>query len=76
MDNERISNDPRPAMELMASITGGRYLYNTNDHPVDVMLDLECISIETGPPLTDHRTVTNTAAVATTSPDREAHASS
>ena len=31
MDSEAISNDPRPAMELMASITGGRYMYNTND---------------------------------------------
>jgi hypothetical protein len=31
MDTEAASNDPRPAMQLMASITGGRYLYNTND---------------------------------------------
>ena len=31
MDAERANNDPRPAMRLMASITGGRYLYNTND---------------------------------------------
>lgn len=31
MDAERISSDPRAAMNLMASITGGRYLYNTND---------------------------------------------
>jgi VWFA-related protein len=31
MDTENASNDPRPAMELMASITGGRYLHNTND---------------------------------------------
>jgi VWFA-related protein len=28
---ESISADPRAAMELMASITGGRYLRNTND---------------------------------------------
>jgi VWFA-related protein len=28
---ESISADPQPAMELMASITGGRYLRNTND---------------------------------------------
>src|SRR5436190_601330 len=28
---ETISADPRAAMELMASITGGRYLRNTND---------------------------------------------
>jgi VWFA-related protein len=31
MDTEAASNDPRPAMELMAAITGGRYLHNTND---------------------------------------------
>jgi hypothetical protein len=31
MDTEAASSDPRPAMELMASITGGRYFYNTND---------------------------------------------
>jgi hypothetical protein len=31
MDAENISNDPRSAMGLMASVTGGRYLYNTND---------------------------------------------
>jgi VWFA-related protein len=31
MDSEAASNDPRPAMDLMASITGGRYLHNTND---------------------------------------------
>jgi len=31
MDAERISNDPHSAMELMASVTGGRYLFNTND---------------------------------------------
>jgi VWFA-related protein len=31
VDAERANNDPRPAMQLMASITGGRYLYNTND---------------------------------------------
>jgi hypothetical protein len=28
---ERISADGQPAMELMASIIGGRYLRNTND---------------------------------------------
>lgn len=28
---EAVSDDTQPAMELMASITGGRYLYNTND---------------------------------------------
>ena len=31
MDSEAVSNDTRPAMDLMASITGGRYLHNTND---------------------------------------------
>jgi VWFA-related protein len=31
MDTEAASNDPRPAMELIASITGGRYLHNSND---------------------------------------------
>jgi hypothetical protein len=31
MDAEQINNDVLPAMSLMASITGGRYLYNTND---------------------------------------------
>jgi VWFA-related protein len=31
MDSDAISNDPHPAMELMSSITGGRYIYNTND---------------------------------------------
>ena len=31
MDTEAVANDPRPAMQLMADITGGRYLYNTND---------------------------------------------
>src|SRR5436190_600856 len=29
--SEAMSDDTQPAMELMASITGGRYLYNTND---------------------------------------------
>jgi VWFA-related protein len=28
---ESISNDTKPAMELMSSTTGGRYLHNTND---------------------------------------------
>lgn len=46
-------------------------LYNTNDHPVDVMLDLECISIETGPPLGDTVTIVNTATVATTTFDTD-----
>ena len=31
MDTEAASNDPQPAMQLMANITGGRYLHNTND---------------------------------------------
>src|SRR5262249_7311573 len=31
MDSDAASNDPRPAMGLMASVTGGRYLHNTND---------------------------------------------
>jgi VWFA-related protein len=31
MDTETVNNDPTPAMSLMASITGGRYLHNTND---------------------------------------------
>jgi VWFA-related protein len=31
MDSEAASNDPRPAMQLMADITGGRYLHNSND---------------------------------------------
>jgi hypothetical protein len=31
MDSEEASNDPRPAMGLMAAVTGGRYLHNTND---------------------------------------------
>ncbi|HJZ98248.1 MAG TPA: VWA domain-containing protein [Candidatus Solibacter sp.] len=31
MDGEAASNDPQPAMQLMANITGGRYLHNTND---------------------------------------------
>jgi hypothetical protein len=31
MDTEAANNDPTPAMELMANITGGRYLHNTND---------------------------------------------
>lgn len=31
MDTEAINNDPKPAMGLMADVTGGRYLYNTND---------------------------------------------
>jgi VWFA-related protein len=31
MDTEAASSDPLPAMELMAAITGGRYLHNTND---------------------------------------------
>jgi VWFA-related protein len=30
-DAESLSNDTKPAMELMSSTTGGRYLYNTND---------------------------------------------
>lgn len=30
-DAESLSNDTRPAMELMSSTTGGRYLHNTND---------------------------------------------
>jgi VWFA-related protein len=28
---ESVSNDTQPAMELMSSTTGGRYLHNTND---------------------------------------------
>jgi VWFA-related protein len=28
---ESVSDDSRPAMELLSSITGGRYLHNTND---------------------------------------------
>ncbi len=39
-------------------------LYNTTDHDVTVTLDLECIGIETGPPLVVE-TVVNTASVAT-----------
>ena len=31
MDADEASNDPRPAMGLMASVTGGRYFHNTND---------------------------------------------
>jgi VWFA-related protein len=30
-DAESLSNDTQPAMELMSSTTGGRYLHNTND---------------------------------------------
>ena len=30
-DSERMSADTYPTMDLMASITGGRYLFNTND---------------------------------------------
>jgi VWFA-related protein len=30
-DAERMSDDTFPTMDLMASTTGGRYLYNTND---------------------------------------------
>jgi VWFA-related protein len=30
-DAERLSNDTFPAMEMMSSITGGRYLRNSND---------------------------------------------
>jgi VWFA-related protein len=30
-DAETVSSDTRPAMELMSSTTGGRYLYNNND---------------------------------------------
>jgi VWFA-related protein len=30
-DTERLSDDTLPTMDMMASITGGRYLYNTND---------------------------------------------
>ena len=31
VDAENISADPLPTMRLMAKITGGRYLFNTND---------------------------------------------
>jgi VWFA-related protein len=31
VDAERASSDPRPAMQMMASITGGRYMFDTND---------------------------------------------
>lgn len=31
MDSETISNDPHPAMKLMAQVTGGRYLFHSND---------------------------------------------
>ena len=31
MDSDAFSDDPRPAMGLMAAVTGGRYLHNTND---------------------------------------------
>ncbi len=44
-------------------------LYNTNDHSVVVTLDLECIGIETTMAAADHRTVTNTATVGTTTTD-------
>ena len=30
-DAERLSDDTQPAMELLSSTTGGRYLHNTND---------------------------------------------
>jgi len=46
-------------------------LYNTTDHDVTVLLDLECISIETGPPLDNVLPVVNTAHVATTTFDPE-----
>jgi len=46
-------------------------LYNTTDHDITVLLDLECISIETGPPLDNVLPVVNTAHVATTTFDPE-----
>ena len=44
-------------------------VYNTNDHAVDITLDLECISIETSPPLGETLNIVNTAQVATTTFD-------
>ncbi len=44
-------------------------LWNGNDHAVQVTLDLECISIETGPPLDELLPIVNTATVATTAFD-------
>ncbi len=46
-------------------------LWNGNDHAVDVTLDLECISIETGPPLDELLPIVNTATVATTTFDSD-----
>jgi VWFA-related protein len=31
IDAERVNNDPHSTMQLMASVTGGRYLHDTND---------------------------------------------
>ncbi len=31
LEAEAMNNDPFPAMSLLASVTGGRYLFNTND---------------------------------------------
>ncbi len=39
-------------------------LLNTTGAPVTVLLDLECLAIETGPPLGETLTITNTATVA------------
>jgi uncharacterized repeat protein (TIGR01451 family)/fimbrial isopeptide formation D2 family protein len=44
-------------------------LLNTTGHPVDVMLDLECLAIRTGPVLDETFTLTNTATVTSTTYD-------
>jgi uncharacterized repeat protein (TIGR01451 family)/fimbrial isopeptide formation D2 family protein len=44
-------------------------LLNTTGHSVDVTLDLECLSIRTGPALDETFTLTNTATVASTTYD-------
>ncbi|WP_244930731.1 isopeptide-forming domain-containing fimbrial protein [Nocardioides sp. W7] len=47
-------------------------LLNTTDGPLDVLLDLECIGIRTGPELAEVLTVVNIAEVATTTYDADA----
>jgi len=44
-------------------------LLNANDHPVDATLDLECLSIDTGPPLDDLAPVVNTGRTGTSAYD-------
>ena len=57
-----LGNEPQP-------INRDFRLLNTTDHNIDVMLDLECLAIETGPAQDETFTMTNAASVTSTTWD-------